>query len=126
MPGFEALPRTVLIVDDDVSFREVTAEYLTMHGCAVVHAGNGLEALRQVARARPEAILLDLTMPRLNGFETLKRIAALDPTLRVVVVTGDADPATHRRMLARGADAVLLKPINFRQLLATLGGQPLA
>jgi len=112
----------VLVADDDAPVREVLAEYLAARGCEVLQAANGLETLLQVKHARPRAIVLDLTMPRLGGIEALKRIRAFDPTIRVVVVTGETDAALHRMALAGGAAAVLVKPVDFTQLAAALGG----
>lgn len=119
-PG--TLPRTVLVADDEAPLRELLAEYLAARGCEVLQAGNGLEVLLQVKHARPGAILLDLTMPRLGGLEALKRIHAFDPAIRVVILTGETDAALHRKALAGGASAVLVKPVDFTRLLAALSG----
>jgi CheY-like chemotaxis protein len=120
--AIEGLPRQILLVDDNEPFREMLADVLAAHGCEILHASNGLEALLQVKHARPGVILLDLSMPRLDGFETLKRIRAFDPGIRVVIVTGNVDAAAHDRARAAGASAVLVKPVDLVQLVATVGG----
>lgn len=111
----------VLIVDDEPAVRELLTEYLVPHGFEILQAGNGLEALLQVKRRRPGAVLLDLMMPRLGGLDALKRIRAFDPSILVVVVTGFLEPDIHRQALALGAAAVLTKPIAADDLLAALG-----
>jgi two-component system OmpR family response regulator len=111
---------TVLVADDYAPFREMVADYLALNGCEVLQAGNGLEVLWQTKHEHPSTILLDLTMPRVDGFETLKRLRAFDPAIRIIVVTGSADAATRDRALAAGAAAVLVKPIDLAQLMATL------
>lgn len=110
----------VVVVDDDPEVLDVIAEYLTQQGFSVLTAANGLEALLQVKRNRPAAATLDLGMPRLGGLDALRRIAAFDPGIRVVVVTGELDAETHRKALVLGAAAVLVKPVMLPDLLAAL------
>ena len=73
----------VLIVDDDPEVRDVLAEAFRMEGLDVLEASNGLEALLYVKRDRPDAVVLDLMMPRLGGVEALKRIHDSPPDLAV-------------------------------------------
>src|SRR5205807_7252958 len=78
----------VLIADDDADVREVLVESFQDAGFEVLQASNGLEALLCVKRDRPDAVVLDLMMPRLGGVEALKRIHAFNPGIRALVVTG--------------------------------------
>jgi DNA-binding response OmpR family regulator len=110
-----------VVVDDEPEISAILAEYLTLAGFDVRQAANGLEALLCVKRERPRLVLLDLHMPRLGGLDALKRIRAFDPTIKVVVVTGDPDPELERQALALGAAMVLLKPMNPLDLGAVLG-----
>src|SRR5216117_1261208 len=87
----------VLIVDDDPEVRDVLAEAFRMEGLDVLEASNGLEALLYVKRDRPDAVVLDLMMPRLGGVEALKRIHAFNPGIRALVVTGAIDTELHRQ-----------------------------
>jgi DNA-binding NtrC family response regulator len=114
----------VVVADDHDEIREVIGEYLADHGMDVIQAANGLEALLQIKRMRPAALVLDLRMPRLGGLEALKRIRVFDPAMIVVVVTGEIDPALHRQALDLGARTVLTKPIALPTLLAALRGGP--
>jgi two-component system response regulator (stage 0 sporulation protein F) len=102
--------RRVLVADDDAEIRDLVAEYLGDHGFEVLHASNGLEALLCVKRERPQAVLLDLNMPRLGGLEALKRIRELAPATRVVVYSGALEPEVERQAKAAGAVAVFAKP----------------
>src|SRR5881628_3929575 len=90
----------VLIADDDADVREVLVESFRDAGFDVLQAANGLEALLCVKRDRPDAVVLDLMMPRLGGVEALKRIHAFNPGIRVLVVTGAIDPELHRQATA--------------------------
>jgi CheY-like chemotaxis protein len=116
--------KTVLVADDDADVRATFAEYLALHGYEVLEASNGLEALLHVKRRRPPLIVLDLAMPRLGGLEALKRIAAFDPGIAVIVVSGTLDDQMRRAALALGARAVLDKPIALPALLEAVGGAP--
>lgn len=109
-------------MDDEVEIREMLTEYLAAHGFEVLEAGNGLEALLHVKRARPHAVVLDLAMPRLGGLDALKRIRAFDPTIDVVIASGQLDDDVRRRAIAMGARAALSKPLELPDLLAALGG----
>lgn len=112
--------RTVLVVGDDPEVREVMAEHLTLHGFAVLEALSGLDALLQVKHVRPEAVVLDLNMPRLGGLDALKRIRAFDPSTTMIALAEAADTEVHWRALELGAHDVLPKPVVLEDLLASL------
>src|SRR5882762_7977347 len=112
----------VLIADDDPEVRDVLAEAFRMEGLDVLEASNGLEALLYVKRDRPDAVVLDLMMPRLGGVEALKRIHDFNPGIRVLVLTGTDDPELHRQATASGAAAVFTKPVAIAALMAALTG----
>lgn len=112
----------MLVVDDDAELRVVYSEYLRLQGFHVLEAKDGLEALLQVKRNRPRAIILDLAMPRLGGIDALKRIVKFDPTITVVVVTGETDTDLHRQASLLGVRAVLAKPVGLPDLLSALTG----
>jgi len=114
--------RTVMVVDDEAEVRESISEYLRTEGFEVVEAANGLEALVQVKRIRPAAVILDLMMPRLGGLDALKRIRAFDAGITVVVVTGTRDEELQRQALSLGAGAFLTKPFAMDALLAAVDG----
>jgi CheY-like chemotaxis protein len=105
---------TVLVVDDDASWREVVVQLLALEGVDAVAAANGLEALRVLRRGRlrPDAIVLDLSMPLLSGWQ-FRDEQLRDPSLRdipVVVVSGDDLGRTC-------ADRYLRKPCTPDELL---------
>jgi DNA-binding NtrC family response regulator len=114
----------ILIADDEPDIRDMLREYFTLHGHEVLEARHGFEALLHVRRARPEAVVLDLRMPRLGGVEALTRIQKFDASIRVVVVTAEVDEAVHREAERLGARAVLKKPVALPELLAALGAAP--
>lgn len=114
--------RRVIIADDDAEIRDLLGEYLRHNGWEVVEAVNGLEALLQVKRQQPQAVLLDLCMPRLGGIETLKRIQAFDRTIAVVIVSGNLDAEARREAERLGVAAMLNKPVDLPAVLSALDG----
>ncbi len=112
----------VLVVDDEPQVRAAVSEFLAFSDLDVLEAENGLEALLKVKRERPDAVVLDLRMPRLGGLEALKRIRTLDPKIAVVVVTGDLEDDVHQQAMALGARAVLTKPVHLPGLVEVLRG----
>jgi two-component system CheB/CheR fusion protein len=113
----------VLIADDEPDIRELLAEFLALRGFELLEAANGLETLLQVKRHIPDAILLDLRMPRLGGIDALKRIRSFNAAIKVIVITAEADQQLHEQALAGGARAVLLKPVDLSAVLGALEGE---
>jgi CheY-like chemotaxis protein len=112
----------VLVVDDEPEFRALLCTFLAAEGMEVTEAGNGLDALLAIRRARPDGVVLDLRMPRLGGIAALERIQAGDPTIVVVVVTADSDPIVHEQARRFGARAVLMKPVELDAVARALTG----
>jgi two-component system cell cycle response regulator DivK len=105
-------PPLVLVVDDVPDTREMYAEYLDYAGMRAETAENGRQAVRRALRAHPDAIVMDLAMPVLDGWEAT-RILHADPRTRdipIVVITGNAQPDQKKRAEECGAMLVLSKP----------------
>jgi CheY-like chemotaxis protein len=112
----------VLVVDDSSVVRDLIAVNLELEGLEVVRCADGIEALEQVAEQRPDAITLDVMMPRLDGFSTVERLRAEPATadIPIVIVTGRASAADLARGEALGVDAYLTKPFEPSELVATV------
>ncbi len=111
--------RSVLVVEDDDRVRNMLCDHARNRGYTTWEASNGLEALWIVKHQRPELVLLDLRMPRVDGFETLRHIRKFDPSIRVVIVTGDVSDETRQRVESLGLD-LLVKPVTLDALDAVL------
>jgi CheY-like chemotaxis protein len=115
--------RSVLIVEDDIDAREFLRTYLGHAGYETRSAANGREGLQQLCDHRPLLVLLDLSMPVMNGWEfRIAQQALADRDLAdvpVVVTSALSDCAEHAATL--GAIAVLPKPIDFDRLLHIVG-----
>ena len=110
----------VLVVDDQTANRELLRELLAPKGLQVQTAADGAEALAMFFEHPPDLVLLDVQMPRLDGFEVCRRIKA-DPHTRlipVVIMTGLSATQDRIRGIAAGADDFLVKPLERTELLA--------
>ena len=109
---------TILIVDDDQKLLKMLQRTLTYEGLKVITAANGLEALAQVDANRPEIIILDWMMPKLDGIEVLQRLRAENNQAFILMLT--ARDALENRVegLESGADDYLVKPFAPAELVA--------
>jgi len=114
--------KVVLIVDDEAATRTALREFLDEAGYTSAEAADGLEALAQAERLHPHAILLDIRMPGLDGFEVCRRLKANPETqaLPVIVVTAVQTPALNRLAYEVGALACLVKPVRLEALLVAI------
>ena len=112
---------SILICDDDPEIRTIVSEHLTRQGYTVLEASNGHEALNIVAEKQVEAILLDLYMPGLSGWETLQRLRDNPATAEIPVVVLSVLSSTLRPQLSGDAQGWVQKPFNENLLFAELG-----
>ena len=106
----------ILVVDDEPDVVDMLREYLSHAGFSVDTALNGMEALRLIQHARPDAILLDINMPGMPGMEVLQHIRARDSTIPVIMVTSVTDLGLAQATLKAGAFDFVMKPIDFAYL----------
>jgi signal transduction histidine kinase/DNA-binding NarL/FixJ family response regulator len=115
----------VLVVDDHPVNREVLVMQLQLLGIAADNVANGVDALAAWVRTRYAAVLLDIHMPRMNGYELSRRLRAAEAERHgsrtpIIAVTADAMKGEEERCLAIGMDAYIVKPVNIERLRATL------
>jgi len=108
----------VMIVDDDASTRMMANEFLSQAGFSVVEAEDGIEALKRIPEARPDMIILDVEMPRMNGFDTCIELRKLDSTasVPVLMLTGLDNSEAIDLAYQAGATDFATKPINWSLL----------
>lgn len=109
----------LLIVDDDTRLAEMLQSYLGQRGFVVDHAADGISGLESATKGGYDAIVLDVMMPRLDGFEVLKSLRALSQ-VPVLMLTARGDSEDQIVGLEIGADDYLSKPFNPRELLARI------
>ena len=105
-------PLTILVVDDVSDTRGMYGSYFAHVGASTIAARDGTEALEVIRRHRPDAVLMDLSMPRMTGWELLKELRAAPETadLPVVAISGYVAPGVQDAILNAGADLFLAKP----------------
>lgn len=111
---------TVLVVDDEDEFRELTSKRLARRGLNVFSAEGGIKALEMIDRQRIDVVLLDVKMPGMDGIETLHKIREHKPLIEVVLLTGHASVNSGIEGMKLGAFDYLMKPIELEPLLEKL------
>ena len=106
----------ILVVDDEPDIVAILTKYFTDAGCSVDAASHGGDALIAVSQYRPDVVLLDVLMEGLNGVQVLERIRALDPAIRVIMISGSGDSTLRPRSLAMGAFEYVPKPLSLSDL----------
>ena len=109
----------LLIIDDDKSLSQLLKEYLTGQGYTVRLAENGKAGLRSMYEHQPGTVILDVSMPEQDGWETLKRIREIS-SLPVIMLTARGDEADILHGFSLGADDYVTKPFGVRELLARI------
>jgi DNA-binding NarL/FixJ family response regulator len=117
----ESPPISVLVVDDVPELRELTRlGMLEDPGFDVVgEAGDGRSALKLIDEVQPAAVLLDLSMPDMDGFQAIPQIREAHPDIAIIVLSGFAVDRMGERVFERGADAYVEKGSPFQELRDT-------
>ncbi len=115
------MPTKILITDDSRFTRRRTIAALPKdREWNIEQAANGLEAIERYQSFSPALVLLDLTMPVMDGFEALKRLIELDPEAKIFICTADVQPRAKERILASGALALIPKPITTEKIMKAI------
>ena len=111
--------KRILVVDDEIYIVHILEFTLTMEGYEVVTAADGEEALQKVQQERPDLIVLDIMMPKMDGYEVCRRLRQ-DEDLRglpVILLSAKGRPVDRETGLEVGADDYIVKPFSPRRLL---------
>jgi len=119
MPNDPAqVSKTVMIVDDELFFRKLLGTMLTEKGFSVVaEAADGVEAVEKYSLHRPELIIVDIYMPKKNGFDATKDILSMNPQAKVLICSGLGYDEDVKAALSIGARDVILKPFIPQEVL---------
>jgi DNA-binding response OmpR family regulator len=113
------MPVTLLVVDDKPSVRAMIRDYFTEQGYKVLTAGNGHEALTATRTERPDIVLLDVTMPEMDGHQFLAEVRR-DSNVPVIMLTAMVEEADRVIGLELGADDYITKPFSLREVKARI------
>ncbi|KAA0238686.1 MAG: response regulator [Dehalococcoidia bacterium] len=111
---------TILVVDDAAFMRMRMSKILSEAGYEVIQAENGLEAIEKYRASKPDAVLMDITMPEMDGLAALKEIKAIDPAARVAMVTALGQQQIVLEAVKSGAKDFLVKPAEPDRVLAAV------
>src|SRR5688572_8864791 len=111
---------TILVVEDTAEIREVWRRVLTSAGFSVLQAGDGVDGIRQARQHKPDLIVMDITLPLLDGISAVRELKADQATAHMPVVFVSGDAFAARRARAVGGAAFLAKPVRVADLLSTI------
>jgi twitching motility two-component system response regulator PilH len=122
LDGRSKVMTTVLVVEDSVTQREMITDLLKGSGLNVTIAGDGVEALEKIQGNRPDLVVLDIVMPKMNGYEVCRRLKADPKTQGVPVVMCSSKGEEFDRYwgMKQGADAYIAKPFQPTELVGTV------
>lgn len=111
----------VLVVDDAAFMRMTIKKMIEPDGYTIVgEAGNGVEAVQKYMELQPDVVLLDITMPEMNGVDALKRIKEFDPKAKVIICSAMGQQAMVAQAVQSGAKDFIVKPFERDRLIAAL------
>lgn len=113
---------TVLLVEDSIPTRKMIADLLTKQGLKVEIAEDGVQALEILPTVSPDIVLLDIIMPKMNGYEVCRQIKSNPKTkhLPVIICSSKGEEFDRYWGLKQGADAYIAKPFREKELIATI------
>jgi DNA-binding response OmpR family regulator len=109
--------KTILIVDDEPRIAQIARDYLEKAGFSVMTAGNGVDALAMIQRARPDLVVLDLALPGMDGLD-VARLVRRDSNVPIIMLTARVEESDKLVGLELGADDYITKPFSPRELVA--------
>jgi DNA-binding NtrC family response regulator len=113
-------PVRLLLVDDEIGYLEVLSKRLTRRGYRVTTACSGTEAIRALRQWEFDLAVVDLKMEDMDGIEVLKVFKKMDPSLRVIMLTGHGSERAAREGISEGAFDYLIKPVGLKRLVETI------
>jgi CheY-like chemotaxis protein len=117
---FDPKDKTILIVDDETDIRTVVGELLTRHGYTVVQAKDGAEALMLLRKSRFDLMVLDIVMPKMDGYQVMNALKSINPELPVVMLTAKAEHQDVWKGYAKGCHFYLTKPFKMETLIRAI------
>jgi two-component system, chemotaxis family, chemotaxis protein CheY len=111
---------TILVVDDAAFMRMRCTKLLKENGYDTIEAGNGIEAVKKYQEQRPDGVLMDITMPDMDGIETLKRLMEIDCGAKIAMVTAMGQQSLVIEALKSGAKDFVVKPFDANRVLAAV------
>ena len=116
----DSIPLRVLVVDDEPPIRRFLRTSLSAQGYGIIEAEDGSKAIEDVRRRSPDLLVLDLSLPGIDGLEVIRRLRGSGVTLPIIVLSSRVDEAGKVEALDLGADDYVTKPFGVEELLARI------
>lgn len=110
----------IMVVEDSTTARMIVSDMVRSAGYQVIEARDGVEAVDRYQDERPDVVLMDLTMPRMDGLSAMVAIRRYDPKARVVILTAVAETKTTITAVRLGARDFVIKPFNAGRLIGSI------
>lgn len=110
----------LLVVDDAPQMLKAFRDILESQGCEVFEAENGEDALMKYAELKPDIVLMDILMPKLDGISATKKILEDDPNARIIVISAVGKSGLEEECLVAGAKQFIVKPFKIKELLNSI------
>lgn len=114
------MKKTILVVDDEINIREMVKSYLLNEGYGVFDAKSGTEVIKYLENNSIDLVLLDVMMPGMDGYQTLRAIREFNKKMPVIMLTAKTDEVDKLLGLEMGADDYITKPFSLRELVARM------
>ena len=111
---------TVMIVDDALFMRKKCAQVLSQNGYGVIEASNGQEAITAYQKEKPDCVLLDITMPDMDGIEALKELLKVDPAAKISMCSAMGQQGIVIEALKLGAKDFVVKPFDVTRVIGSV------
>jgi len=114
--------KKILVIEDNIMIQEILAERLRLRDFEVITADNGQEGVDYARHEQPDLILMDISLPMVDGWDATRRLKASDSTrhIPIIALTAHASADDRDKSLAAGCDGFETKPVNFPQLLTKI------
>ncbi len=110
--------KKILVVDDNRDSRELVAKVLKNKGYQIIEAADGEDALKKATAETPDLILMDISLPKIDGYEVTRRLKSMEEfkSIPVIALTAHAMKGDMEKALCAGCEGYITKPINIREL----------
>ncbi len=112
----------MLIIDDEEMIRELTKDILEMQGYNIITATNGFEGIEtfEQQHANVDAVVLDMSMPMLSGYETFLKLREIDSSVPIVLSTGNSDSDDAQNLISQGVEGIAQKPYRMDEFISLI------
>jgi len=110
----------ILIIDDAPEMLKAFRDILEAHGYEVYVAENGEEGLTRYVEIRPDVVLMDILMPKLDGISATKKMLEIDPSAKIIVISAVGKSGLDKECLLAGAKKFIIKPFKIKELISSI------